>query len=137
MLLLQTRLLKRECGFIFSCQIYSSSFFSLAVPKGTVNESFSVGIMLPPLTISNNRYMLDSYSNKQNERWGGLKTPHHQESQMNTKCSEKWGISLRFLCPLAVKTSKNEFLRTIMKLSYFKICQIHPLTGGSEWVSNI
>ena len=93
--------------FLSSHVRFTQGFFFLAVPKWTVNNSFSVGIMLHPLTILSNRYMLDSYSNKQNERWGGLKTPHHQESQMNTKCSVKWGISLRFLRSLVLKTSEE------------------------------
>jgi hypothetical protein len=38
-----------------------------------------------------------------------------------------------FLRSLVVKTSKNAFLQTITKISYFKICYYHPLTGGSEW----
>ena len=93
--------------FLSSHVRFTQGFFFLAVPKWTVNNSFSVGIMLHPLTILSNRYMLDSYSNKQKDRWGGLKTPHHLESQMNTKCSVKWGISLRFLRSLVLKTSEE------------------------------
>ncbi len=70
---------KSPMRFLSSHVRFTQGFFFLTVPKWTVNNSFSVGIMLPPLTISNNRYMLLSCSNKQNERWGGVKTPHHQE----------------------------------------------------------
>jgi hypothetical protein len=44
------------------------------------------------------------------ERWGGLKTPHQQEPEMNTKVLGKTGILLRFVCSLVVKTSKNACL---------------------------
>ena len=37
---------------------FTQGFFFLAVPKPTVNESFSVGIVLPPLPVFPNRYML-------------------------------------------------------------------------------
>ena len=45
-------------------------------------------VTLPPLPVFPNSYMLDSCLNKQKDRWGGLKTPHHQELKLNTKCSE-------------------------------------------------
>ena len=35
--------------------------------------------------------MLLPRSNKQNERWGGLKTPHQQEPKKNTKMLGKMG----------------------------------------------
>ena len=54
--------------------------------------------------------MLLLRSNEQKERWGGLKTPHQQAQKTNTKMLGKWGILLRFLCSLVVKTSKNAFL---------------------------
>ena len=71
--------MNRQCGFYLLMLDLLKDFSFSQFRKETVNESFSVGIMLPPLTVLSNRYMLDSYSNKQNERWGGLKTPHHQE----------------------------------------------------------
>ena len=37
---------------------FTKGFFFLAVPKPTVNESFSVGIVLLPLHVFPNRYML-------------------------------------------------------------------------------
>ena len=40
----------------------------LAVPEETVNESFSVGIMLPPVTVLSNRYMLPSFTSSSKER---------------------------------------------------------------------
>ncbi len=37
---------------------FTQGFFFLAVPKPTVNESFSIGIVLLPLPVFPNRYML-------------------------------------------------------------------------------
>ena len=40
----------------------------LAVPEETVNESFSVGIRLPPVTVFGNRYMLLGFTPSSKER---------------------------------------------------------------------
>ena len=63
---------------------------------------------------------------------GWVENTSSSRTKKNTKMLGKWGILLRFLRSLVVKTSKNAFLRTIMKISYFKICYFHPLTEGSE-----
>ena len=64
---------------------FTQGFFFLAVLKPTVNESFSVGIMLPPVPVYPNSYMLDMRSNKQEERRCGLKPQRQQERKLNTK----------------------------------------------------
>ena len=80
---------------------------------------------IPPLPYLSNRYMLLSCSNKQ--KIDGVGWKHLiVKNQKNTKMLEKWGILLRFLRSLVVKTSKNAYLQTIMKKSYFKICYYHP-----------
>ena len=41
---------------------------------------------------------------------------------VHEKCSGKWENLLCFLRLLVVKISKNAYLQTITKISYFKIC---------------
>ena len=60
---------------------FTQGFFFIAVLKPTVNESFSVGIMLPPVPVYPNSYMLDMCSNKQEERRCGLKPQRHEDPQ--------------------------------------------------------
>ena len=43
-------------------------------------------------------------------------------TKKNTKNAREIGDFATFMRSLVVKTSKKAFLRTIMKISYFKIC---------------
>ena len=69
-------------------------FFFIAVLKPTVNESFSVGIMLPPVPVFPNSYMLDTCSNKQEKKTVWIETT----ASARTKIEHEKMIGKRVFC---------------------------------------
>ncbi len=88
---------------------------------------------VPPLPILNNSYMLCSRSNEQKKRRCGLKPQRRKDRKILHEMLVKMGNFVPFARFVFEKTSKNACLRSIMKITYFKICYSHPSTEGSEW----